>query len=95
MQWRANTSQYFGQAYYDLSKETWGWSWKERWIAARPWENRVQATHALNKKLGTKHNTSDITKTTPTKDTGSVKTLSSDGKIPAQAQKSKVPQEAT
>ncbi|CAI9088760.1 OLC1v1023182C1 [Oldenlandia corymbosa var. corymbosa] len=40
-QWRANSSQYFGQAYYDLGKDSWGWSWKERWIAVRPWECRV------------------------------------------------------
>ncbi|KAJ4837377.1 hypothetical protein Tsubulata_006272 [Turnera subulata] len=39
-QWRANPSQYLGQAYYSLGKENWGWSWKERWIAARPWEIR-------------------------------------------------------
>lgn len=41
-QWRANSNQYFGQAYYDLGKESWGWSWMERWIAVRPWEARVQ-----------------------------------------------------
>lgn len=40
-QWRANSNRYFGQAYYDLSKESWGWSWKERWIAVCPWEARV------------------------------------------------------
>ncbi|KAI3708337.1 hypothetical protein L2E82_37504 [Cichorium intybus] len=32
-QWRANSSRYFGQAYYDLSKENWGWNWTGRWIA--------------------------------------------------------------
>lgn len=42
-QWRANSSHYFGQAYYDLGKDSWGWSWKERWIAVRPWETRVPA----------------------------------------------------
>nr|GMD92521.1 protein IQ-DOMAIN 1-like isoform X1 [Ipomoea batatas] len=42
-QWRANSGHYFGQAYYDLGKESWGWSWMERWIAIRPWEIRVQA----------------------------------------------------
>lgn len=29
---------------YELGKANWGWSWKERWIAARPWESRVQNT---------------------------------------------------
>ncbi|KAK7244204.1 hypothetical protein RIF29_39022 [Crotalaria pallida] len=42
-QWRPNCSQYFGQASYSLGKESWGWSWKERWVAARPWEVRVRA----------------------------------------------------
>lgn len=28
---------------YELGKANWGWSWKERWIAARPWESRVQS----------------------------------------------------
>lgn len=38
-QWRANSSQSLGS--YELGKASWGWSWKERWIAARPWESRV------------------------------------------------------
>uniref|UniRef100_A0A1J3K3M6 Protein IQ-DOMAIN 1 n=1 Tax=Noccaea caerulescens TaxID=107243 RepID=A0A1J3K3M6_NOCCA len=42
-QWRANATQYLGQASFNLDKENWGWSWKERWIAARPWEIRTQA----------------------------------------------------
>ncbi|KAF2287346.1 hypothetical protein GH714_039695 [Hevea brasiliensis] len=42
-QWRANPTQYLGQAYYSIGKENWGWSWKERWIAARPWEIRVHS----------------------------------------------------
>ncbi|XP_050216188.1 protein IQ-DOMAIN 10-like isoform X2 [Mercurialis annua] len=40
-QWKANPTQYLGQAYYSIGKENWGWSWKERWVAARPWEIRV------------------------------------------------------
>lgn len=50
MQWRANSSHYFGQAYYDLGKDGWGWSWKERWIAVRPWETRVQTNNSVNSK---------------------------------------------
>ncbi|XP_076923519.1 protein IQ-DOMAIN 10-like [Bidens hawaiensis] len=42
-QWRASSNRYFGQAYYDISKESWGWSWMERWIAVCPWETRVIA----------------------------------------------------
>ncbi|CAH1444563.1 unnamed protein product [Lactuca virosa] len=40
-QWRANSSRYFGQAYYDLSKENWGWKWTERWIAVYRLEAHV------------------------------------------------------
>ncbi|KAK7302895.1 hypothetical protein RJT34_13792 [Clitoria ternatea] len=40
-QWRANSSQSQLLGNYELGKGNWGWSWKERWIAARPWESRV------------------------------------------------------
>ncbi|KAL2341806.1 hypothetical protein Fmac_009746 [Flemingia macrophylla] len=40
-QWRANSSQSQLLGDYELSKANWGWSWKERWIAARPWESRA------------------------------------------------------
>ncbi|CAK7350088.1 unnamed protein product [Dovyalis caffra] len=50
-QWRANPTQYLGQAYYNLGKENWGWSWKERWIAARPWEIRAHAEPNTLKKV--------------------------------------------
>nr|SBO16017.1 PREDICTED: protein IQ-DOMAIN 1 [Lupinus angustifolius] len=40
-QWRANASQSQVLGNYEVSKANWGWSWKERWIAARPWESRV------------------------------------------------------
>ncbi|XP_044496969.1 protein IQ-DOMAIN 9-like isoform X2 [Mangifera indica] len=39
-QWRANSDP-LGFRKYELGKSDWGWSWKERWIAARPWESRV------------------------------------------------------
>ncbi|PRQ29083.1 putative IQ motif, EF-hand binding protein [Rosa chinensis] len=42
-QWRANCSQSQSLGSYELGKANWGWSWKERWIAARPWESRVQS----------------------------------------------------
>ncbi|XP_071715466.1 protein IQ-DOMAIN 10-like [Rutidosis leptorrhynchoides] len=42
-QWRARSNRCFGQAYYDLSKEGWGWSWMERWLTVCPWETRVIA----------------------------------------------------
>ncbi|XP_027342447.1 protein IQ-DOMAIN 1-like [Abrus precatorius] len=52
-QWRPNCSQYFGQASYSLGKESWGWSWMERWVAARPWEVRVRVQSTKTKKLNT------------------------------------------
>ncbi|XP_042062534.1 protein IQ-DOMAIN 5-like [Salvia splendens] len=57
-QWRANTNQYFGQSYYDLSKESWGWSWKERWVAVRPWEKPCQTSPI--KKAETKQKTGNV-----------------------------------
>lgn len=50
LQWRANASQYLGQATYGMGKENWGWSWMERWIAARPWEVRVNSLPIRPKK---------------------------------------------
>lgn len=34
----------------ELGKADWGWSWKERWIAARPWESRVPSQFVSPKK---------------------------------------------
>ncbi|OIW05285.1 hypothetical protein TanjilG_03674 [Lupinus angustifolius] len=56
-QWRPNCSQYFGQAAYSLDKEIWGWSWTERWVAARPWEVRVRAQTPKKKLNGQQQNT--------------------------------------
>ncbi|KAL3016503.1 hypothetical protein AAZX31_06G216900 [Glycine max] len=50
LQWRPNCSQYLGHATYSLGKESWGWSWKERWVAARPWEIRVRFQGPMTKK---------------------------------------------
>lgn len=33
----------FGSSNQELSKANWGWSWMDRWIAARPWESRVDS----------------------------------------------------
>ncbi|XP_044501835.1 protein IQ-DOMAIN 10-like [Mangifera indica] len=53
-QWRANSTQYLGHTYFSICKENWGWSWMERWIAARPWEVRVNAKPINAKKIKTK-----------------------------------------
>ncbi|XP_061357642.1 protein IQ-DOMAIN 9-like [Gastrolobium bilobum] len=49
-QWRANSSQSQVLGNYEVSKANWGWSWKERWIAARPWESRVSSISINPKK---------------------------------------------
>lgn len=41
-QWRANLGVNQGQP-YEIGKGTWGWSWMERWIAARPWELKISS----------------------------------------------------
>ncbi|XP_019170016.1 PREDICTED: protein IQ-DOMAIN 1-like isoform X2 [Ipomoea nil] len=42
-QWRANSNPIYGSSNLELGKANWGWSWTERWIAARPWESRTPA----------------------------------------------------
>lgn len=57
-QWRANTNSILG--FPEIGKADWGWSWIERWIAARPWENRVlvqTSPKKLPNKLGKSPNT--------------------------------------
>ncbi|XP_057947948.1 protein IQ-DOMAIN 9-like isoform X2 [Malania oleifera] len=49
-QWRANSIQNQGLGTYELGKANWGWSWMERWIAARPWETRVSGHSPIPKK---------------------------------------------
>ncbi|KAI3702804.1 hypothetical protein L6452_28556 [Arctium lappa] len=53
-QWRANSNRYFGQAYYDLSKESWGWKWIERWIAVCRCEAHVVVRPVVSPRAGLK-----------------------------------------
>ncbi|CAK7350461.1 unnamed protein product [Dovyalis caffra] len=53
-QWRASSGHSFGLVNYELGKGNWGWSWKERWIAARPWESRIPAKFVSPKKAKNK-----------------------------------------
>ncbi|XP_038889802.1 protein IQ-DOMAIN 1-like [Benincasa hispida] len=62
-QWRANSILDLSPASYSLDKENWGWSWKERWIAARPWEIRANTHPTIPKKVQTKQ-TSKLNKVT-------------------------------
>ncbi|KAJ6402155.1 hypothetical protein OIU84_014276 [Salix udensis] len=70
-QWRASTGHSLGLVNYELGKANWGWSWKERWIAARPWESRVPVKSASPNKMKNKQankvdeNTKLQTKKTP------------------------------
>ena len=43
LQWKGDTGSSRLQVYFDHEPENphWGWSWLERWMAARPWENRM------------------------------------------------------
>ncbi|KAL2523537.1 IQ-domain 10 [Abeliophyllum distichum] len=86
-QWRANSSQYLGQAYYDLSKDNCGWSWKERWIAVRPWEKRVEVSPSMTKKVDSKQKTSKTTNLAKTNIIVSVKPHLSNGKDSTHARK--------
>ncbi|CAM6075204.1 unnamed protein product [Sphagnum tenellum] len=48
--WRA-TPKEASQLYIDCEpdKPHWGWSWLERWMAARPWENRIFDNNSASK----------------------------------------------
>lgn len=37
-----------------MGKANWGWSWMERWIAARPWESRLHSQVSSPYKLQNK-----------------------------------------
>lgn len=68
LQWRANSNPMYGSNAYEVGKANWGWSWKERWIAARPWESRVPVQSISPKKTlgrqGSKGNKTTIQQTT-------------------------------
>lgn len=38
---------------HELDKNSWGWSWLERWMAAKPWENRLMEQQAQTDTLET------------------------------------------
>lgn len=97
VQWRVNSNQYFGQSYYDLSKESWGWSWKERWVAVRPWEKPCHTIPVPIKKVETRQKTGEATNPATGKPTTvHVKPALSNGKVSPHARKSsKVSQEDT
>uniref|UniRef100_A0A5B6YW66 DUF4005 domain-containing protein n=1 Tax=Davidia involucrata TaxID=16924 RepID=A0A5B6YW66_DAVIN len=43
-----NSSKTANPTFMDPTNPHWGWSWLERWMAARPWENRSTVDRELN-----------------------------------------------
>ncbi|GMI84731.1 IQ-domain 2 [Hibiscus trionum] len=43
-----NASKSMNPLFMDLNNPSWGWSWLERWMAARPWEGRGMAEKEQN-----------------------------------------------
>ncbi|MED6195814.1 hypothetical protein PIB30_041530 [Stylosanthes scabra] len=79
-QWRANCSQSQGLGNCELGKANWGWSWKERWIAARPWESRVETVSSDTKKAQNKQSSKKDKKTSTPKTPVSAKPSSTNSK---------------
>ncbi|XP_044483515.1 protein IQ-DOMAIN 5-like [Mangifera indica] len=40
-QWQAGSRQQSAPSGFEPDKSSWGWNWLERWMAVRPWENRL------------------------------------------------------
>ncbi|KAL0398508.1 UNVERIFIED_CONTAM: protein IQ-DOMAIN 1 [Sesamum radiatum] len=87
-QWRANSNPSFGSGNEELSKANWGWSWKDRWIAARPWESRVAASESPKKAQSRQPNkTTKIIISPTSKAPDMVKLISPTGKPVREARK--------
>ncbi|CAN4084142.1 unnamed protein product [Withania somnifera] len=85
-QWRANSNPVFGSGNNEMGKANWGWSWTDRWVAARPWESRV---HASPQKVHDKASKTTRSITSPTKKTPvSDKLTSPNGKGTLKSKKS-------
>ncbi|KAK1378642.1 Protein IQ-DOMAIN 1 [Heracleum sosnowskyi] len=80
-QWRANSNPILGS--YELGKAIWGWSWMERWVAARPWESRALIQSSPKKAMSSKQasKTAKNTKSPTIKSINSVKSISPNGKL--------------
>lgn len=79
MQWRPNCSQYFGQASFSLGKESWGWSWMDRWVAARPWEVRIRVQPPKAKKTNGQNRTKSDKVTTTSQADSSAPVIMANG----------------
>ncbi|KAK6156412.1 hypothetical protein DH2020_010660 [Rehmannia glutinosa] len=67
--WR-NSSNSANQTFMDPNNPHWGWSWLERWMAARPWENN---RNALDKEVNSDHVSIKITTSRSTPVRGNAK----------------------
>ncbi|GAA0183513.1 hypothetical protein LIER_30909 [Lithospermum erythrorhizon] len=76
-QWRPNSNSGLGNT--DISKANWGWSWMDRWIAARPWERRVPVQPSPKKGHSPQSSKTGKNSNTPTTKSF-VKTISPNGK---------------
>ncbi|KAL0353010.1 UNVERIFIED_CONTAM: protein IQ-DOMAIN 1 [Sesamum angustifolium] len=87
-QWRANSNPSFGSGNEELRKANWGWSWKDRWIAARPWESRVAASESPKKAQSRQPNKTTKIMISPTsKAPDKIKLISPTGKPVRKARK--------
>ncbi|XP_074357102.1 protein IQ-DOMAIN 9-like [Apium graveolens] len=86
-QWRASSNPALGN--YELGKAIWGWSWMERWVAARPWESRALVQSSPNKATSSKKvsNAAKNMKSPTMKLNNSVKSNSPSGKVIAKPRK--------
>ncbi|XP_013635623.1 PREDICTED: protein IQ-DOMAIN 1-like [Brassica oleracea var. oleracea] len=80
-QWKADgKTQWLGG--YELGNTNWGWSWKERWIAARPWEVRYSLTPKKRKSLKTVCCKSETKSNSPVKRGVSLSSVSAKAPFP-------------
>ncbi|KAL1834127.1 hypothetical protein DCAR_0104294 [Daucus carota subsp. sativus] len=78
-QWRANKNPVLNNN--ELGNAIWGWSWTERWIAARPWESRALVQSSPKKSMSRQSSKTSKNLKSPTmKPMRSVKSISPNGK---------------
>ncbi|KAJ1387680.1 IQ motif, EF-hand binding site [Sesbania bispinosa] len=56
-----NSSRSMNPMFMDPTNPTWGWSWLERWMAARPWESNSQVEKEKNDHSSVKSSSRGIT----------------------------------
>lgn len=82
----------YGLGKDELGKADWGWSWKERWIAARPWESRVPSQFVSPKKSTIRQSSKVSKRNSPSpKARGPVKPPSPNGKSSVKARRLSYP----